>query len=129
MVALTRVVIDDVEYHLDAGRVHGLDHAFELVDLIAEAFRRVAHVGREEADRVVAPIVREAALGEVSVDYELMHREKLHRRNPESEEVLDYRIAAQSQIRSAEMLGHVQIELRHPLHIAFVNDGAMPWHT
>src|SRR5262252_2112762 len=129
MVALTRVVIDDVENHLDAGRVHGLDHAFELVDLIAEPFRRVAHIGREKADRVVPPVVREAALGEVPIDHELMHREKLYRRDPESEEILDYGVAAQSQVRSAEMLGHIPVELRHPLHVAFVDDGAMPWYA
>ena len=46
-------------------------------DLVAEPPRGVAHVGREEADRVVAPVVRQPALGELPIDGEVMHRQQL----------------------------------------------------
>src|SRR3712207_7663315 len=47
---LPRVVVHDVEDHLDARRVEPLHHRLELVHLRADPARRVAHVGREEAD-------------------------------------------------------------------------------
>ena len=61
VVALGGVVVDHVEDHLDALAVQGLDHPLELADLLAGgACRGVAGVRREEADRAVAPVVREA---------------------------------------------------------------------
>ena len=66
VVALGGVVEDDVEDDLEAGAVQGVDHRLELGDLApgpAGADRgRVAVVGGEEADGVVAPVVRQAPL-------------------------------------------------------------------
>jgi hypothetical protein len=56
VVALGGVVVDDVEDHLDAGRCSA-HHGLELGDLLAAGRRRVAGVGGEEPDRVVAPVV------------------------------------------------------------------------
>src|SRR2546430_12546404 len=53
MVALRRVVVDDVEDHLDTVLVQRLDHRLELVELGPElGGGGVAEVRREEADRV-----------------------------------------------------------------------------
>ena len=60
VVAFGGVVVDHVEDDLDAGVVEALDHGLELAD---RAACQVARLGREEADRVVAPIVAQA-LGE-----------------------------------------------------------------
>ena len=61
-VAFAGVVVDDVEDDLDAGRVKGLDHLLELVDLAAGvAGRAVACHGREVAEGVVAPVIAEIA--------------------------------------------------------------------
>ncbi len=68
MVALASVVVDDVENDLEPGAVQALHHGLEFRDLGAAAGGGVAHVGREEPDRVVAPVVREPTLGEVAVD-------------------------------------------------------------
>ena len=58
LVAFGGVVVDDIEDHLDARRVQRPHHLLELVDLAARITRRgVARVGREVADRVVAPVV------------------------------------------------------------------------
>src|SRR5206468_7375956 len=43
VVALGRVVVDDVEDHLDAGLVERPDHRFELGDLTARASRSEEH--------------------------------------------------------------------------------------
>ena len=58
VIAFTGMVVDDVEDHFDPRRVKRLHHRLELIHLIAESTRGVADVGREEADRVIAPIIR-----------------------------------------------------------------------
>ncbi len=47
MVALGGVIVDDVQDHLDTGRMEPLDHRLALVNA---ARRRVAHLRGEEAD-------------------------------------------------------------------------------
>ena len=58
-VALGGVVVDDVEYHFDARIVIARDHLFEFLQR-RTWHRRIARIGREETDRVVAPIVGQA---------------------------------------------------------------------
>ena len=77
------------------GRVQRLDHRLELLHL-ADGTRRapgvvdgVAVVRGEEGDRVVAPVVAQAALDEVVVVDELVHRHQLDGRDAERGEVLD----------------------------------------
>ena len=63
VVALGGVVVDHVQDDLDARVVQRLDHGLELAHLLAElAGRGVAVVRRQEADRVVAPVVRQPAV-------------------------------------------------------------------
>ena len=102
-----------------------LHHGLELVDLVAEAARGVAHVGGEEADRVVPPVVREPALGEMPVHHELVHGQQLERRDAETLEVLDHRVAGEPQVRPAQLRRHVGVPLRHPLYVALVDHGAV----
>ena len=65
MVALGGVVVDDVEDHLDAGAVKRLDHPLELPHLLAATTGGgVLGMRREIADRAVAPVIVQAALGE-----------------------------------------------------------------
>ena len=126
MIAFASVVVDDVENDLDPGGVERLHHALEFVHLVAESLGGVAHVGSEEADRVVSPIIREPALGEMSVDDELMHGQQLECGDAEREEVLDHRIAAEAEIRAAKILRHVGMQLCHPFDVALVDDRAIP---
>ena len=61
VIAFPGVVVNDVQDHLDPGRVEIAHHPFELRDLPAHrAAARVLRLGREEADRVVAPVIRQA---------------------------------------------------------------------
>ena len=52
VVALGRVVVDDVEDHLDAGRVQGLHHALELEHLLARSCRSPRR-GRADARKPI----------------------------------------------------------------------------
>ena len=96
--ALGGVVVDHVEDDLDARGVQSLDHRLELVDLVADA-ARIPGVRREEADRVVPPVVAEARLDEVAVVEELVHRQQLERGHAEPVEVLDDRRVGQPEER------------------------------
>ena len=59
MIAFCSVVINDVQDHLDAGRVQSLHHGLEFVDAVGSA---VARLRSEETDGVVAPIIAQTAL-------------------------------------------------------------------
>ena len=98
--AFGRVVVDDVEDHLEPGSMHGLDHVAELVERGGRA--RPAGVGgvrREERDRLVAPVV--GAAGRRRQRIELEDREQLDRGHPEIGEVRDLLDEARHTCRAA----------------------------
>src|SRR6185503_7846576 len=66
LVPFRGVVVDDIENHLDSGIVEARDHFLELGDT-AIAVRDIAGIGSKKADRVVSPVVGEAALEKVAV--------------------------------------------------------------
>ena len=76
MVALGGVVVDHVDHHLDAGIVQAADHGLPLGQV---AGGQIARLGREEADRVVAPVVGQLALDQMPVLDEGVHRQELDR--------------------------------------------------
>ena len=85
-VSLGGVVENHVEDHLEPGGVQRLDHRLELVDLAAAiAARRVLVVGREVADRLIAPVVAQPPGDQRTVMNELMDRQQLHRASPRAE--------------------------------------------
>ena len=61
LVAFAGVVVDDVQDDFDACRMERLHHHFEFAQ---RAGRGVAHLGREEADAVIAPVVAQTELDE-----------------------------------------------------------------
>jgi hypothetical protein len=67
MISFAGVVVHNVEDDLDSGRVQGLDHLFELDDLFSlVAAGAIAGHGREEAEGVVAPVIRESLFDQVA---------------------------------------------------------------
>ena len=64
MAALAGVVVNDVENHLDAGLVQPRDHRLELDHRVAKG---IAGLGREEAQRVVTPVVAQAFRDQMAV--------------------------------------------------------------
>ena len=123
VVALGRVVVDDVEDHLDAGLVQGLHHLLELLHLLARLpARAVLVVGREEADRVVAPVVAQPVLDQHGVVHELVHGHELDRGDAEALQVVDDRRAGEARVGAAQLLGHVGVEHGHALDVGLVDD-------
>ena len=127
LVAFGGVVVDHVEDHLDAGGVQRLDHLLELLHLVAvRAARRVVVVRGEVADGVVAPVVVQAAVEQVLLVDEVVHRQQLERGDPEPGEVLDERRIGDARVRAAQVLGHVGVQLRGALHVRLVDHRVGP---
>ena len=96
-------------------------HGLELEYLLAELARRAVGVVRgEEADRVVAPVVGEAALQQRRVLYELVDRHELDRRHAEVRQVLDHGGVADRGVGPADVLGNAGMQLREPLDVRLV---------
>ncbi len=128
LASLRGVVVDDVEDHLDARAVQGLDHALELAHLLAAGARgRVARVRREVADRAVAPVVRQAALADELLLGDVMDRQELDGGDAESGEVLDRRLGGQARIRAAQVVAHARVGLREAAHVDLVDHRLGPW--
>ena len=93
VVALGGVVEHDVEQDLEAGGVQRLDHRLELGHLAAGPAGadggRVAVVGGEEADGVVAPVVGQPPLDQERLGHVLVHGQQLDRGHAEVDEVGD----------------------------------------
>jgi hypothetical protein len=64
MVALGGVVVDHIHNDFDASGVQGLDQLLEFVDTTAG---RIAWIGGEVADGIVAPVVFQPAVQEMAV--------------------------------------------------------------
>ena len=123
VVALRRVVVDDVEDDLDVGGVQGLHHRLELRDLRAGILRgRVTVVRGEVADRVVAPVVRQALGLQRRVVRELLDRHELDRGDPQLRQVLDDRGVRHARVGAAQLLRDVRVAHRHALDVGLVDD-------
>ena len=96
LVALGAVVENYVENDLQAGPVQRVDHGLELGDLAAGPAGPhgggVPVAGREEPDRVVAPVVGQAAVGQHALGHELVHRQQLDGGDPQVGQVPDGRL-------------------------------------
>ena len=60
-------------------------------------------VRREEADRVVAPVLAQAAVEQEALVHELVHREQFDGRDSEREQVLDHCRMRDAAVRSAQL--------------------------
>ena len=124
---LGRVVVDDVEEHLDAGRVEVLHHLLELAHLLAAVARGgVRRVRGEEPDRVVAPVVRQPVLREGRLGGELLGGQQLHRGDAEVAEIVGDHPVAEAGVRPAELLGDPVVQRGEALHVQLVDRGVAP---
>jgi hypothetical protein len=103
LVAFGGVVVDHVHQHLDPRLVKAADHQLELVEV--SVLREVALGRREEAERVVAPVVREPFVDEVPVVVEGLDRQELDRGDAELHEVVDHVVLRQPLEGAAEAAG------------------------
>ena len=122
LVALRRVVVDDVEDHLDAGAVHRLDEPLELAHLLPMRPRRgVAGVRREEADRRVAPVVRQSALLEKVLVGDVVDRQQLHCRDTKVDEMRNGGVRGEPGVGAAEIVANSRHQLRETLDMELVD--------
>ncbi len=129
VVALGGVVVDHVEDHLDAGGVHGLDHALELLDLLTGVVvGGVVRVRGEEAEGVVAPVVAQSLVQECGVLDELVHRHQLDGGHPELGEVVGHGRVRETGVGAALLLGHLGVELGQALDVRLVDHGLVVGH-
>ena len=123
VVALGRVVVDDVEDDLDAGGVEVAHHGLELGDLLAQPARAaVLVVGGEEPDRVVAPVVAQVTIDQMGVVDELVDGQQLDGSDPECGEVLDGGRVGQAGVGPAQLAGDVGVGGGEPLDVDLVDD-------
>ena len=125
LAALGGVVEHHVEQHLEPGRVQRGDHGPELGHLAARAAgpdgRRVAVMGGEEPDGVVAPVVGEPPLDQERLRHVLVHRQQLDRGHPEAHQVGDRGVVAQPRVGAAQLPGHSGVGHREPLDVHLID--------
>ncbi|CDK01815.1 hypothetical protein MIC448_90005 [Microbacterium sp. C448] len=123
VVALSRVVVDDVEDDLDARRVERTDHPLEFLHLVTvRTARGVGVVWCKEGDRVVAPVVREPLVLQGAVVDELVHRHEFDRRDPELVQMLDHRRMGNGTVGAPDLVRNAGVQLGQPLHVRLVDD-------
>ena len=102
MVSFRGVVVNHVENHFEAGGVKIAHHAFELGDLLAHhAAAGIFGFRRKETDRVVAPVINQAAIDQNLVVDVMMYRQQFHRSDAEVLQIFDRAGAAESRISPA----------------------------
>ena len=122
VVALGGVVVDHVEDHLDPRLVQRLDHALELAHLLAGlAGGGVGRVRGEEADRRVAPVVRQPAVGEEGLVGDVVDRQQLDRGDAQRLQVVHGRVRRQPGVGAAQVLAHVGMQHREALDVRLVD--------
>src|SRR5512132_1347660 len=123
LAALRRMIVDHIKDHLDAGAVQYLNQRLELTDMAA---RKVGRMRREEGERIVAPIVAEATLGQVSIVQEGLDRQQLDGGDPEAPEVLDRGVRRQAAECAAQPLVDRRVAHGEAAHVHLVDDAVVP---
>ena len=125
LVAFRGVVVDHVEDQLEPGIVQMRHHLLELGEGEV-GIGRIAPGGREEADRVVAPVVLQPLVEQGAVVDEGVHGQQFHRGDAERREVGGDLRAGEPRIGAAQRLGQRRMPLREPAHVRLVDDGVLP---
>ena len=100
LVTLGGVVVDDIQQHLDAGRVQAAHHLAELVARVRRG--GVARLQAEEAQRVVAPVVAQAALRQAAFVQNLLNRQQAQRGDAQPLEMRQRLVAGQRGVAALE---------------------------
>ena len=101
------------------------DHLLELAQGVG-AVAGVTRVGREEADRVVAPIVPQALLKQIAVIEEGVDRQQLDGRHAQGLDVVDHRLLPHAGIGAAQSFGNGRVELGETLDVRLIDEGLLP---
>ncbi len=124
MIGFGRVVVDHVEYDLDAGRVQRLDHRLELGDLAGRPGSGGVPVVRgHEGDRVITPVIRQATFRECPLGHELVHRHQLDGGDSQPRQVFDHGRMGQPGVGAAQPGRHLRMAQREAAHVRLVDQG------
>ena len=126
MASLGRMVVDDVQDHLDPGLVQVAHHGFELADHVGPRFGGITRGRGEKAERVVAPVIHQLAVDQVPVVQEFVHRQQLDRRHPQTFQIADRGIGADAGIGAALLFRHIGMQLGEALDVQFVDQRIVP---
>ena len=89
MVPLGSMIINYIQYHLNAGLVEGFDHLFEFADLFTQyPGTGVAAIRGKKTDRIITPVIRESLVNQVFVVHMLVDRKQFDGRDPQLFQVL-----------------------------------------
>src|SRR5687767_1573624 len=127
LVAFGGMVVDHVDDDLEPGVVEARHHLLEFLQRLRRV-GGVARVGREETDRVVAPVIRQLALEQKLIVDEGVHRQQLDRGHAERLDVRDDFLDRHSGVGAALVLGDFRMQLGIAAHMRLVDDGAIPRH-
>ena len=119
------MVVDHVDDHFQARVVEARHHLLELLERLRRV-RGVARVGREETDRVVAPVIAQPSLGQGVVVHELVDWHQLDRCHPQPAEVLDGHRVGQAAVRPTEPGRDVRVAEGEALDVRLVDHGFVP---
>ena len=126
VVALGGVVIDDIENHFDPCRVEHPHHFLEFIHGILGAGGAKTRIGRKVAERVVAPVVHEAAIDDMLLVGMEMNGHQLDGGDAEALEVGDGSLAGQTRVGAAQFFGNLGMPLCEALHMKFVENRVVP---
>ena len=87
---------------------------------------QVRRLGREERQRVVAPVVAQPAFEQEAVLQERMHRQQFHRRDSQALQVLDEARVGQRRAGAAQRLAQVFALHRNAAQVDFVDHAVTP---
>jgi hypothetical protein len=118
------VVEHHVEHHFQAGPVQRVHHRLELADLPAGAARPdgggVAVVRREEADRVVAPVVRQPPRDQERFGHVLVHGQQFDGGDAQAGQVRDGGVVGQPGVGPAQLRGNIRVAHGEALDVDLV---------
>ena len=123
MIALGGMIVDNVQQHFEAGIMQSRDGGAKLVD---RAVLRVALLGREEGERVVAPVIDELAFDERAVVDKAVDRQQLDCGDAEPAQVADHFGRSERPIGAAQAGWNVLAQLCQPLDVGLVDEGVFP---
>ncbi len=108
MVSLGGVVVDDVENHFETGGMQVANHRFEIADHVAGRFdRSIAPSRGKESERVVAPIIHQPAIDQMTVIDELVDGQQFNRRYSQALQKTNRGIGSNARVGAALFFRHV----------------------
>src|SRR6185312_15224152 len=102
-----------------------IHHFLELAYRVSRGSEET-RIGREKADRVVAPVVRQTFVEQIAVVDKGLDRHQFDRRHAEVANVLEYGLLSQPSERATQFLRHLRMTLGKTAYMGFINNRAVP---